>query len=860
MVGAHHRTVRPGFIRPEPNIAIRPEPFRGAGSCRWAHMSADTRVNHRSPASVLAGHPTVIELVRVVEAMAAAEAQIVVFGDDRAIIVGALSDEVLQPRTLRDSEVRIVATGVRQASTSAGQSYAIGSPAVGAITIGPDAAPVDPDAMHSLARVCGSLLGTSVEDGSRRERMLENLRDTVLLLKPDLTIDYISRACATLLGLTPDEVAGRSVLDFVHPDDLDAAMEAVARLGTQDELYRVQMRVKHAAGHFARIVITGRDMSDDPELGGILLCLRSGHHDQELQQRLDRARSLNEAMIDQLHDGIIAVDALGATLVVNDAARQLLGLGLTSRVHEIGEDQLRLLDRNGVLTVGDDHVLRQVRAGKTVRNEEYLVLSDGHYRHLVVSATPVRDDLGVQIGGVIGFTDVTEARRAELELRERALHDQLTGLANRRLMHERLADLSGAGPGGPTMVAGLLVDLDNFKQINDTHGHRVGDDIIRAVADRIGDALQPDDLLVRLGGDEFLVLVVDHEPAEAAALADRVRDGLAEPVAVGEHSFSLTCSIGVAWCTPDMIDHDSLLRCADIALYAAKDAGRNRTAVYDDDLAREAAIGAAQREMLRRALEEDALVMHFQPLVDSSTSEIIGFESLARCRDTHGRLVGPGGFLDAVEGSRLVWELDRRGFELTCTALPLIDAVRPGMKMACNFSGLSVLQPDFVDTVLSIVDRHHIDPSQICIEITESAAFEAGVGAQETLRTLHDHGLQLALDDFGTGYSSLSHLRDLPLSTVKVDKSFVAKLGCSGSERSIAQAVVNLANDLGLTVVAEGVETREQLDSARAMGFNVIQGWYYSRARSLAEILDMLTPLPDTSGAPVRSLEPLPSG
>ena len=810
-------------------------------------MSANTRIKDRSPASVLAGHPTAIEVVRVVEAMAAAEAEIVVFGDDRAIIVGALSDEVLQPRMLRDHEVRIVATGARQASSAAGQSYAIGSPVVGAISIGPDAAPMDPDALHSLARICGSLLGNEVENGSRRERMLENLRDTVLLLKPDLTIDYISRACATLLGLTPAEVAGRSVVEFVHPDDLDSAMEAVARLGTQDELYRVQMRVKHAAGHYARIVITGRDMSDDPDLGGILLCLRSGHHDVELQQRLDRARSLNEAMIDQLHDGIIAIDALGATLVVNDAARDLLGLGPTTRVHEIGEDQLHLLDPNGVPAEGDDHPLRRVRAGTTLRNQEYLVLAGDHYRHLLVSATPVRDDEGEQIGSVIGFTDVTEARRAELELRDRALHDQLTGLANRRLMHERLAELSDGRPDAPTIVAGLLVDLDNFKTINDTHGHRVGDDIIRAVADRIGRSLQADDLLVRLGGDEFLVLVVDHSPDQAARLADRIRDGLTEPVRVGEHSFSLTCSIGVASFAPDMLNHDSLLRCADIALYAAKDAGRNRTAVYDDELARAAAVGAAQREMLRRALEEDALVMHFQPLVDSTTGEIIGFESLARCRDIHGRLVGPGGFLEAVDGSRLVWELDRRGFELTCAALPLIDAVRPGMKMACNFSGLSVLQPDFLDGVLSILDRVDIDPRQLCIEITESAAFEAGEAAQATLRALHDHGLGLALDDFGTGYSSLSHLRDLPLSTVKVDKSFVAKLERSGSERSIAQAVVNLANDLGLTVVAEGVETREQLESARAMGFNVIQGWYYSEARSLGAILDMLSPLPGIS-------------
>lgn len=782
--------------------------------------------------------------------MAAAQAQVVVFGEDRAIVVGSLCAEVLQPRTLRDHEMRLVADRARHAQSSQGQSFAIGTPAIGAITVAPDAAALDPDAVHSLARICASLLGTAAEDGGRRERMLENLRDTVLLLNPDLTIDYVSRASATLLGLTPDEVTGRSVADFVHPDDLDLALEAIARLGADDELYRLELRVRHAAGHYALIAITGRNMSDDPELGGFLLSLRSGNQDDELRQHLDRARSFNEALVDQLHDGIIAIDALGSTLVVNDAARRLLGLGLTQRPHEIGLEDLLLLSTDGTPAIGEDHVLQLVRRGETLRNAEYLVLAEDRYRHLVVSATPVRDVSGSQIGGVVGFTDVTEARMAERELRERAVHDQLTGLANRRLMHERLAELSVVGHGAPTTVAGLLVDLDNFKTINDTHGHRVGDEVIRSAANRIRRAVAPGDLVVRLGGDEFLIIVVDHSDHQATELADGIREALTAPMNIGDLGISLTCSIGVASLAPEDLSHDSLLRCADIALYAAKGRGRNCTAVYDDSLARAATVAVKQRKMLQRALDEDALVMHFQPLIDSSTGETVGFESLARCEDVRGHLVGPIGFLDAVSGSGLSWELDRRGFDLACRALSIIDAVKPGLSMACNFSALSVVQPDFAEQVLEIIERHGVDCRQICVEITESAAFEAGETAQRTLRTIHDHGIRLALDDFGTGYSSLSHLRDLPLSVVKVDKSFIARLERDGSERSIAEAVVNLATTLGLTVVAEGVETESQLESARAMGFNVIQGWYYSPARSLGEVLDMMA----TAAPPLRTV------
>ncbi len=243
--------------------------------------------------------------------------------------------------------------------------------------------------------------------------------------------------------------------------------------------------------------------------------------------------------------------------------------------------------------------------------------------------------------------------------------------------------------------------------------------------------------------------------------------------------------------------------------------------------------------MLRHALDNDGIVMHFQPLVDSTSGKTIGFEALARCLDVEGTLHGPGAFLDSIAGSGLVWELDQHAFGLSCAAAAVIAAAVPGERpvMSCNFSPLSIIQPDFVPFVLRTTKEAGLEPEGVCIEITESAAFAGGASSLSAVQALNEAGFSLALDDFGTGYSSLSHLRDLPLTSVKVDKSFVDKLIEEGSERAIAQAVVGLAKDLGIGVVAEGVETESQLVAAREVGFSVIQGWHYAAAMPLDDLL-----------------------
>ncbi len=792
----------------------------------------------------LSGHPTVVEVVRIASAMTQSSAEVVVFESEWAMVVGSLGDLLLQPRPLTPPELLLLLDGVTgPVSDENGTSTAIRShdgSIVGALSIGRVVSDDDAETLRGLSRICGSLLATVGQERDWHETVLENLRDAVIVVDSNLRVTYANNAIGIQLGRTPAEVVGLSVVEMVHPDDVADAFDALVRLGNGAAVYRLGVRVLHGAGDYIRLEVTGRDLTGDPRVAGTVLSLRNGNHALELEDTLQRTRQLSNAVVEQLHDGIIATDAVGSLLVLNDAAKEILGLADGTATAGMSIDGFEFLDADGTPVARHRHPIRRALDGENIVRELMAVDIEGRTRNVVVSGRPVSDVVGLTIGAVIGFHDVTESRRTQRELQHLAEQDQLTGLPNRRRLKARVAEILAAeSTGDRRPVAACLIDLDHFKVINDTHGHRIGDQVIRKAAERLAMNRRDDELLVRLGGDEFVVLSRDHSIEDVRRAADDMLRRLSVPVDVDGHRFNLTCSIGVAHLQLIDLDEDTLLRYADLALYAAKAGGRNRVVAFDHELAEVARTDALQREFLQQALEDHSLVMHFQPLIDSSTDEIVGFESLVRCRTASGGLVGPGQFLEAAAGSGLVWELDRQAFDLTCSAAAQLLSHDGSLTIACNFSALSIVQPDFIDHVDRAMARHDLRPSTICIEITESAALEAGPAALEVLNALHERGVRLALDDFGTGYSSLSHLRDLPLAIVKVDRSFIARLEAGSSEYSIAKAIVNLANDLGLGVVAEGVETAEQLAAAQAVGFNVIQGWHYSPARSLDDLMDM---------------------
>ena len=813
-------------------------------------MNAASR-DEQAATSRLVRHPVAIECARAAASFADAAAEVVVFEGEH-VFVAASSDSrgAFLPRPMKTAEAELKADTRRTAfvETDGVHCTAIrdrSGSLVAALTIWGHRRAIDAAGTAALGRLIEAKLPDASEmlAGDFHTEVLRGQRDAVLVLSPDLEVRWVSEGVGSLLGLTANEVIGRPAADFLHPDDLMFTLDSVTRLSQGLEMYRVNVRLLNSGGDYTPVEVTGTDMTSNPSVGGLVLSLRDAQQDRELGIAIDRARRTSDAIVSGLRDGVVSTDEFGAITAINETAREMFGIdaGLTPAQVDIGQFALVTAD-------GRPHDILDPAA--RTRTPCLLVSARGEVRYLNVLSQEVADETST-LGNVIIFTDSTSEYEAAARLRKQALHDQLTGLANRRQLSQRLDELALAST--PVNVAACFIDLDAFKSVNDTYGHRAGDELVRVAAKRLARELGDANLLVRQGGDEFVALLVGvADLDEAAAIAERCRVVLADPYDLRGQRFNLTASVGVALASTDHFDGDQLLQRADLALYAAKGAGRDRVSVFDEAFEAAAINEEFQRRLLREALDEGRLVMHFQPLVDTRSELTVGYEALARVRDLDDEILSPAAFLSGVEGTSLMWDLDRSAFELSCEAAAMFARLAPGRApyVACNFSSVSVNHPDFLAFVDATVEAAKVEPSQISIELTESAAFEAGERGLSSLVGVVDRGFRVALDDFGTGYSSLSHIRDLPISSIKVDRSFIARLSEGSNERSITEAVLRLADDLGVGVVAEGVETTEQLEQVRSLGFSTVQGWYYSRALPLTECVQAWV---NDHGAPARS-------
>lgn len=451
----------------------------------------------------------------------------------------------------------------------------------------------------------------------------------------------------------------------------------------------------------------------------------------------------------------------------------------------------------------------------------------------------------------------TETDAVQRELTRQSRTDQLTGLANRRALRSHLEATRAVNDA----VSVFLLDLDQFKAINDMYGHRTGDLVLKEAARRIRANSDDDDFVARIGGDEFVV--VKSNPTAATwdpnQVAGDLRAALAEPFRVDHAQLHLNASIGVAHQEiatkvfvqarsdkdtdsalrdlEDVLDGGRLVRDADIALADAKSRGRDRVVIYNDALRTRAEEVQHQRDAFRAALEAKQVINYYQPIVRADGTPV-GAEALARFVDPHGRIVEPAEFIDAITGTTLITKLDQQAFSTSCGTVTELRERFPSLDLwaSCNFSAQSIAQSDFAESVLDGLSDHGLDGGAIQIEVTETAAFSAGASSIVAFQTLRQHGVRIALDDFGTGYSSLAHLQDLPLSTVKIDRTFVQALHQPGPPRTIASAVRELAASLGYSVIAEGIETVAQMRAATELGITDLQGWHFARPMSAADL------------------------
>jgi diguanylate cyclase (GGDEF)-like protein/PAS domain S-box-containing protein len=478
----------------------------------------------------------------------------------------------------------------------------------------------------------------------------------------------------------------------------------------------------------------------------------------------------------------------------------------------------------------------------------------GEWRHLEAHVTDLRDDRQIR-GVVFNARDTTERVRLEAQLTRQAFHDGLTDLANRALFRDRLDQALARSARSHDVLSVLLVDLDGFKQVNDSLGHDAGDELLRQVAHRFTTLVRPSDTLARLGGDEFALLLDGAGEPQAIEVASRLLESLAEPLPIAERELLLGASVGVVVHAGGPAESDDLLRHADIAMYAAKEAGRGRYEVFHYDMAREFGELLGLEQELRQALQRGEFILHFQPEISLDTSETVGVEALVRWQSPTRGLVLPDDFIPLAETTGLILPLGEFALRAACeqTAQWKRDGLLPEPFVTwVNLSGKQLSAGGVSAVVQDALDVSGLPSTMLGLEVTETAIVEDGdttERARAELQELHDLGVKIAVDDFGTGFSSLGQLRRFPIDVIKVDRSFVQGVDHDGKDAAIAANLVSLAHALGLVAVAEGIESEGQLASLRKLDCDLAQGYLFAHPAPAEQITQLLA---DTAaGLPV---------
>ncbi|MCL4499161.1 MAG: EAL domain-containing protein [Chloroflexi bacterium] len=528
-------------------------------------------------------------------------------------------------------------------------------------------------------------------------------------------------------------------------------------------------------------------------------------------------------LLDSASDAIMVHDLDGRLLYVNDAACAISGYCK----EELLRMRIQDLDANNPEGLTSPRV-RPLVGQKTARFDLYHKGKDGRIVPVEIHARIVDFDGRKVVAGIA--RDISERKQAEEMIKRMAYYDPLTGLPNRALFIDRLKVALAHAKRNRERLAIMFLDLDDFKSINDTLGHVLGDELMREVAERLRSLMRESDTVARLGGDEFTLLLspVNHED-DAETVAERILDALAPSFKLHDHEFHVTASVGIALFPGDGRTVESLLKNADSAMYRAKEQGRNNYQVYTPAMNAGAKTRLALETSLRHALERDEFVLHYQPQVNIETGRVVGIEALIRWNHPERGLIQPLDFIPLAEETGLIVPIGVWVLRTTCEQNKAWQTagLQP-VRVSVNLSARQFQQQNLVETVTRILDETGLDPGYLELEITESIAMRNAKRTIKTLASLKEKGVLIAIDDFGTGYSSLSYLKRFPIHTLKIAEAFVHDVGGNPDSAAIASTIIALAKNLKLNTVAEGVETEEQLAFLRERRCHEMQGFLFS--------------------------------
>jgi diguanylate cyclase (GGDEF)-like protein/PAS domain S-box-containing protein len=684
----------------------------------------------------------------------------------------------------------------------------------------------------------------------RFRALVENSSDIVLVVESDRQITFASPAAHRLLGLNEKALLASHPARWVHPDDWPTLARVLDGTSTQhhDETDSVEVRIRHIDGSHRWFEIRTRDLEHDPEIQGLVVTARGISDRKATEKQLAESEARFRALVQSSSDVVAVVSENGCFSYISPAITEMLGY----TPEELdGTPAIALVAPEDVATFQTTYPeLSQKRLPtgdlNTRRIETQLRHRSGELRTVDITVTDMRDVAAVG-GVVLNARDITVRKALEADLRFQALHDTLTGLANRTMFTQQTAAALRTSSSLET-VGALFIDLDDFKTVNDSLGHAVGDQLLQEVSTRLITSLSSEDLAARLGGDEFAILVVDSpDQAGVVALAERVLALVAQPYRIQGRDIRVTASIGIAFADDESVDAEVLLRSADVAMYLAKDRGKNRYAVFEAHMHTSVFERLELKADLVRAIDDGQLRCHYQPIVSLQTGRITGVEALVRWEHPSRGLLYPDAFIPLAEDTGLIVPLGRWVMREACQQLRTWQLRLPAsstMSMSINLSVRQLMHEQIIRDVRDAVGDAGLDPSTVTMEITETTLMHDTEMTRERLAELREIGVSLAVDDFGTGYSSLQYVQRFPIDIIKIDRSFVTGLGTNPGDGAVVQSMIELSQRLGVHTVAEGIDRPEQVTLLQSLGADLGQGYLFSKPVEADQISSLLDSSP----------------
>lgn len=646
-------------------------------------------------------------------------------------------------------------------------------------------------------------------------------------------IHEINPMALTLLDRTDKDLLGKLLSSWLNSSSRETLRRHLREaFANPDETIQCQLTIKYS-DPLRTLQADSLVLSDEQHP----LCRMTLTDISELLAQQAHQR-LSSQVLDEMHEGVMVTSPDQRIVLVNRAFSEVTGY----RADEVLGQSPHLLSSGRHGANFYEHMWRSIHRAGFWHGEIWNRRKNGEVYPEWLSISSINDHFGRAQYYVAVFSDISDRKKSELALQRLAHYDALTGLPNRTLLHDRLNMAMAAAKRNHEQCAILFIDLDKFKKVNDTFGHREGDLLLKEASERMHACIREADTLARLGGDEFaVVLSPDVDEHRAGEIAGRLVSACTHPFLLGENTHFIGASVGIALYPEDGEDVATLLQHADIAMYEAKKSGRACVRRYRVDTGAMIAERHDMEALIRWALSNDGVVVMYQPQVRSIDNRLVGFEALVRLKDMKGKLVSPAKFIPVAEETGLIFPLSARIIDLGLQQIVQWreDGLFP-VTIAFNLSAQQLLQPDFLPDMLARMNELEIPPQCVALEVTESQAIENYSQAMDLLGQLRERGIGVAIDDFGAGFSSLTHLKNLPIDTLKIDKAFIDDIPGDVSAESLVESILGMAKTLGLEVVAEGAENIMQLNWLKGQRCDIIQGYVYAPPLPAEDAADWL--------------------